>query len=212
MTTRIAVVAGGLVLAAIALWHPVPRQPQQTDATASHPPRDRSDRQSPRTFEERPDAVVYVAGAVKRPGLYHAGPRDRAADAVSKAGGLMPGADAAGVNLAEHIADGDEVYVPIAGERVARSTSSHGYRPHRRSRSRGRRGSLAVTLLPAKSVDLNTAAQDELAAVPGIGTAIAARIVEMRALDGAFGSIDELLDVAGMTQTRLERARPYLRV
>ncbi|MGA9419097.1 MAG: helix-hairpin-helix domain-containing protein, partial [Candidatus Cybelea sp.] len=37
------------------------------------------------------------------------------------------------------------------------------------------------------------------------------RIVELREREGNFTSLDELLDVAGMTQTRLDRARPYLR-
>ena len=64
---------------------------------------------------------------------------------------------------------------------------------------------------PEGSVDVNAADAAELAAVPGIGRAIAARIVELREREGAFTSLDELLDVAGMTQTRLERARPYLR-
>jgi DNA uptake protein ComE-like DNA-binding protein len=47
--------------------------------------------------------------------------------------------------------------------------------------------------------------------VPGVGRAIAGRIVELRGREGSFATLDELLDVAGMTQTRLERARPYFR-
>ncbi|MFY9720315.1 MAG: helix-hairpin-helix domain-containing protein, partial [Candidatus Cybelea sp.] len=64
---------------------------------------------------------------------------------------------------------------------------------------------------PDGSVDVNAADAAELAAVPGIGGAVATRIVEVRGRDGSFASLDELLDVAGMTQSRLERARPYLR-
>jgi competence protein ComEA len=64
---------------------------------------------------------------------------------------------------------------------------------------------------PDSSVDVNAADAAELAAVPGIGRAVAARIVELREREGSFASLDELLDVAGMTQSRLERARSYLR-
>ncbi|MGB9650252.1 MAG: helix-hairpin-helix domain-containing protein, partial [Candidatus Cybelea sp.] len=62
-----------------------------------------------------------------------------------------------------------------------------------------------------ESVDVNRSDAAELAAVPGIGRAVAQRVVELRRREGAFASLDELLDVAGMTQSRLERARPYLR-
>ncbi|HXF35483.1 MAG TPA: helix-hairpin-helix domain-containing protein, partial [Candidatus Acidoferrales bacterium] len=65
---------------------------------------------------------------------------------------------------------------------------------------------------PALALDVNSAALDELASVPGIGRALAARIVALRDADGAFSTLDELLDVSGMTQSRLERARPYLLV
>ncbi|MGB7014574.1 MAG: helix-hairpin-helix domain-containing protein, partial [Candidatus Cybelea sp.] len=61
------------------------------------------------------------------------------------------------------------------------------------------------------SVDLNAADATQLGAVPGIGRAVAQRVVELRQRQGPFASLDELLDVAGMTQSRLERARPYLR-
>lgn len=212
MTAKIGVVAVVLVLAAVALWHPAPRFAAQTPIAASFAsPDDGAARRDARPHESRRDApasVVYVAGAVRRPGLYRIAAGDRAADAVAKAGGLGAGADAGAVNLAEHVADGDEVYVPVAGETAHASSSRHSTHRHRRTR-RGRSGASDVSL-PAAGVELNAAGETELAAVPGIGAAIAARIVEMRTVDGAFTSLDELLDVAGMTQTRLERARPYL--
>ena len=97
-------------------------------------------------------------------------------------------------------ADGDEVYVPLSAKRHAFSRA--------RSAAAGVR---APFTSPQASVDVNAADAAELAAVPGIGRAVAARIVELREREGRFASLDELLDVAGMTQSRLERARPYLR-
>ena len=120
------------------------------------------------------------------------------------AGGLGASADGAGVNLAQRASDGDEIYVPAAGERTTRAADSR----HRTTSGRPRRRAVHP---PDASVDVNRADAGELAAVPGIGRAIAQRIVELRRREGAFASLDELLDVAGMTQSRLERARPYLR-
>ncbi|HEY9084903.1 MAG TPA: helix-hairpin-helix domain-containing protein, partial [Candidatus Tyrphobacter sp.] len=59
-------------------------------------------------------------------------------------------------------------------------------------------------------VDLNRADARALGRVPGIGSAIAERIVAVREHEGAFASLDELLDVAGMSASRLDRARPHL--
>jgi competence protein ComEA len=214
MTIRIGLFVAALVLAGAALWHPAPRPAFQTAAAPTFPAKSADDAQrrlgrGMRAPVDAADAVAYVAGAVRRPGLYHIRAGDRAADAVARAGGLSAGADAAGVNLAARAADGDEIYVPFTGEngtrRIARGLRRRNVRSHRRS-AESANGSVA----PA-SVDLNAADAAELADVPGIGKSVAARIVEMRALDGSFRSLDELLDVTGMTQTRLERARPFLR-
>jgi competence protein ComEA len=212
MILRIALIAGAaLALAGFALWHPAPRTAIQSvslatpnagpDPLATGGERHRHSRHAAPTD----DIVVYVAGDVRRPGLYHLHPGDRYAQAVALAGGFGASAQAAGTNLAQRAADGEEVYVPAAGE-VPRS----------RLRKPGTRGPRTrhhhrASPPPDGSVDVNTADAAALAAVPGIGRAVGSRIVELREREGSFASLDELLDVAGMTQSRLERARPYLR-
>jgi competence protein ComEA len=205
MITRIALAAAALGLAAVALWHPArPLAVQsETPAPAAQPAfagADGARRHHRGTqFEAgEDDLVVYVAGAVRRPGLYHLHSGDRNAQGVALAGGLSAAADAGAVNLAQRAADGDEIYVPLIGE-TPRSHSTQ-----RRVRHRS-------TKPPPESIDVNRSDASELGAVPGIGRAIAQRIVELRRREGSFASLDELLDVAGMTQSRLERARPYLR-
>ncbi len=214
MTARIGLLLGALVLAGVALWHPAPRPAFQANALATFPARtaDVAQRRQDRNERARAgtaDSVVYVAGAVHHPGLYHIRSGDRAADAVAQAGGLTVDADAGGVNLAAHASDGDEVYVPVAGEGATHRSSAFGV--GRRTRSHRRGGERAKAPPAPASVDVNLADATVLATVPGIGKSIGARIVEMRSLDGSFRSLDELLDVGGMTQTRLERARPFLR-
>ncbi|HEY5427121.1 MAG TPA: helix-hairpin-helix domain-containing protein [Candidatus Tumulicola sp.] len=208
MTTRIALVAGALLLAAFALWHPAPQPAFQTVAAPS--PARLSNATAGRGRGSRgrgdpADEVVYVAGAVRHPGLYRVRAGDRAADAIARAGGLSATADASGVNLAARAVDGVEIYVPVAGE--AATTRSRMPRTH----SSGERASSARASIAPASVDVNVADARALGSVPGIGRSIAARVVEMRERYGAFASFDELLDVAGMTQTRLDRAAPFLR-
>lgn len=203
MVLRVALAAAALAAVALLIWHPAHPQPvpvivataaplSQGGATAGRRSHSRSHDPS------GDDLVVYVAGAVKRPGLYAMHGGDRDARAVRLAGGFLPTADAGGVNLAQRAADGDEIFVPATGE------SRHGHSSVRRGRRHARTP-------PNSSVSVNDAEAAELAVVPGIGQAIAQRIVELRRREGAFTSLDQLLDVAGMTQTRLDRARPYLR-
>ncbi|HZZ00874.1 MAG TPA: helix-hairpin-helix domain-containing protein [Candidatus Baltobacteraceae bacterium] len=201
MIQRIALVAAGAVVVAIALRHPAP-QPAFTTVSSSSSPRalPAGQRFAQRRAAATGPSVVYVAGAVAKPGLYRLTSESRAADAVAAAGGMRPSADAAGVNLAARVRDGDEVFVPAIGE-APRSGARV------RARSSGRRRTPEP---PVLALDVNAAAEDQLAAVPGIGRALAARIVAMREADGAFSTLDALLDVSGMTQSRLERARPYL--
>jgi competence protein ComEA len=199
--TRIALVVAAIVLAAFLLWHPAPHPPGA--ALVSELPVPHASRGS---RLERPGIprvsgaeVVYVVGAVRAPGLYRMPPEARAGDAVRQAGGLLPAADPAGVNLAARVSDGEEIDVPVTGARA----------PSRRTA--GTRSVRQRTPPADASVDINAASAEELARVPGIGKAISQRVAELRERDGAFASLDELLDVAGMTPARLERARPFLR-
>jgi competence protein ComEA len=199
--TRILIVVAALGLAAFALWHPAPA-PLAVTAHPSPRAAGRGGRvKSGHAFQSSgaadSEAVVFVAGAVARPGLYRVRGGDRVGDAIRLAGGPSAAADPWAVNLAARVRDGDEIYVPRAGERPLAPAT------------RGRRS--RATPEPARDVDVNTADAQTLGRVPGIGRAIAARIVDLRERDGPYASLDELLDAAGMTSGRLERARPFLR-
>jgi competence protein ComEA len=61
-------------------------------------------------------------------------------------------------------------------------------------------------------LDVNLASAAELERLPGVGPALAARIVEARARDGPFGSVDDLRRVRGVGGATLERLRPRLAV
>ena len=191
-------VAVAIVVAALALWHPGRTAAPGFAAVpgSASAPRRHARRMLP---SADPGAVVYVAGVVARPGLYRLAPGARADDAVRLAGGMLPGADPVAVNLAARVVDGDEIVVPRIGEATPRP------------RGRSPRSRRVSTPAPA-SVGLNDAGTAALAKVPGLGPALAARIVAFRETNGAFANLDELLDVNGMTPARLDRAAPYLQL
>jgi len=64
---------------------------------------------------------------------------------------------------------------------------------------------------PGAAVDLNRATAEELRALPGIGPALAARVVAWRAAHGPFRSVDELEKVPGIGSKTATRLRPLVR-
>lgn len=196
---RALIVVGVAGLVALAIWHPAPHAPLVVNPSPAPAATPRHAR--PISSAVSSQAVVYVVGAVARPGLYRIAEGARVDDAVRAAGGFRAGADPAGVNLAAHASDGDEILVPMLGQSTRTTSAAKRPRTPRARTSKSR----AI-------VDVNTAPAEALASVPGIGAIVAARIVEIRERDGAFATFDELLDVAGMTQSRLDRALPFLRL
>ena len=184
-----------------AILHPPSSGPSLVIGSASPPPAPARRRiTAPKLL------VVYVAGAVKRPGLYRLQAGSRAVDAVLLAGGLRGDADPTGVDLAEQLVDGEEIAAPLAG---ARRTPVRGIR---RPRTRSSKPKSKAMLGADMQIDLNAADAASLAQLPGIGNEMAARLVRFRDANGAFASLDELADVAGMTQHRIDVVTPYLYV
>ena len=59
-------------------------------------------------------------------------------------------------------------------------------------------------------VDVNHAAWQEFANLPGIGEKLAKEIVAFRNENGQFANVDQLVDVRGVGQKKLQAIRPYL--
>jgi competence protein ComEA len=127
--------------------------------------------------------VVSVVGLVARPGLVTLPAGARVADAVEAAGGLLPGADPASVNLAALVSDGAQIAVGVPGAGAG---------------SDGRPAAPGGAPGSGSRVDLNAATVGELDALPGIGPVLAQRIVDHRTRNGPFRSVDQLDDVPGI--------------
>jgi competence protein ComEA len=149
--------------------------------------------------------VVHVTGAVMQPGVVELPAGARVDDAITAAGGLARSADPSRLNLAALLADGERVYVLAVGEVMAPVVAGpDGGGPA------GSGG--AGTASPESPVDLNTADEAGLDALPGVGPATAAAIVEHRNRIGGFTSVDQLLDVRGIGEAKLESLRDLVTV
>lgn len=171
-------------------------------------------RSAPRGAPSPAGVVVYVAGEVAHPGVYRLASGRRVVDALALAGNARPDADLVAVNLAELLRDGEEIAVGAKGEPRPRTRSvrQNGTARSPRTRTRAPHRSRKRATVPSSPLDLNTADAQSLAALPGLGIGLAERIVQFRDANGPFDSVDELADVAGITDRRLEQLSPYLTV
>ncbi|MCS6918996.1 MAG: helix-hairpin-helix domain-containing protein [Fimbriimonadales bacterium] len=152
------------------------------------------------------ELAVHVAGAVKKSGVYHLPPNSRVDDAIRQAGGATANADLDALNLAELVSDGQKIYVPRKGETPPLAVSASASTTNASRASRTEKAA-PTTRFP---IDLNTATAEQLEAIPGIGPTLAQRIVDYRRANGRFHSVEELLEVQGIGQKRLENMRPYV--
>ena len=175
------------------------------EMVSSAAPRPGSSTAAPPTPQTDQSVVVSVVGLVQQPGLVTLAPTARIADAVAAAGGPLNGADTVGLNLARHVADGEQIVVGIAtpAGRPAALGSSVGA---------PQTGPAVDSPKPSGPVDLNTATVEQLDTLPGVGPVTAAAIMAWRQANGRFTDVDQLGEVDGIGPARLEKLRPLVRV
>jgi competence protein ComEA len=157
--------------------------------------------------------VVSVVGLVHKPGLATLQPGARIADAVAAAGGTQDGADVIGLNMAQRVADGEQIVVGIAPARGEPTKLGSAVTPASGGPSSSTSASPSATGKPTGGpLDLNTATAEQLDALPGVGPVTAAAIVAWRDANGKFSSVDQLGDVDGIGPARLEKLRSLVRV
>ncbi len=148
--------------------------------------------------------VVSVVGLVNQAGLVLLPPGSRVADALAAAGGARPGADVLGLNMAERVDDGDQILVGVAPPEGAPVTVGSA---RVSSGAGGGGGTGGAAAKPVGRVDLNTAGEAELDALPGVGPVTAAAIVAWRRTNGKFTDIAQLGEVDGIGPARLAKLR-----
>lgn len=142
--------------------------------------------------------TVYVSGHVFEPGLVELSEGARVALAIEQVGGMTAEADMNALNLARVLTDGEHVVVPAPGETF----------PAQENPASGEAESGA----PPRLINLNTASAADLETLPGVGPAIAQRILEWRELAGTFSSVDELMEVSGIGPATFQQLRDLVTV
>ena len=143
--------------------------------------------------------VVFVSGEVHSPGVYTLPPGSRIVDAIQAAGGATEKAAIAALNQATLLSDGVQIHMPAEGEEPM---------PEPPSDSGG--GFNAPSTSNGSLVHINRADATTLQTLPGIGPALATRIIEHRTANGPFASIEQLKEVKGIGDKLIDKIRDLI--
>jgi len=135
--------------------------------------------------------TVYAGGAVASPGLYTLPVHARVATLLNQAG-VLDSADSSAMQMAAELHDGQQIIVPL---RVAGATptavSDNG----------------TPTAVVTGPININAATLEQLETLPGIGPALAQRILDYRNENGPFTSLEQLASVKGISDRMVDDFR-----
>ena len=149
--------------------------------------------------------TVHVAGAVNNPGVYKLRSGARFNDGVIAAGGATDQADLNSVNLAMLLNDGEQIYILKRNEKPHTITAQ-------RSPSSATGGSAGSGNSKVAIININTASLAELEQLPGVGPSTAKAIIDYREKNGAFLTVQDLINVRGIGPAKLDEILPQARV
>ena len=154
--------------------------------------------------ETKKEIVVHITGEVKKEGVVYLEEGSRVVDAIKKAGGETKEADLSQVNLAYVLQDGQKIYIPNKNEKISAYTSENmGENIEQNNTTTKKEGA---------KVNINTAGVEELDQLPGIGPAIAQRIIDYRNEHGEFKKVEDVQEVKGIGDAKYSEIKDSITV
>lgn len=155
------------------------------------------------------ECYVYICGAVKEPGVYRMSQDDRIYAVIERAGGFSEAACEDYVNQALKVADGLKIWIPTI-EEAKKAASGEAL-------SAADSGGLTYPPLPEEDstggqsgsglVNINTAGEEQLCTLTGIGKAKAQAIIAYRMEHGNFARPEDIMNVTGIKQSGFEKIK-----
>ena len=191
--------------------------------------------ESKRNSQTQEEGILYihVCGEVAAPGVYELPAGSRMYEAVELAGGMTPEAAQEYVNLAQAIEDGQQLWIPsreeikkyremgkevsgllgngsgVSADQMAGSQKSGSSTGNVRAAA----GAMAEgSAASGGLINLNTASQEELMTLNGIGAARAEAILSYRDQNGGFRTIEDIMKVPGIKQAAFQKIKDKITV
>ena len=164
---------------------------------------------------EKEKIIVHISGAVQNEGIVELESGSRVADAIEKAGGLKENAYMDEINLAYQLEDGEKIHIPTIEEQKEKENQES------KVGNESGTGNVGTTSKSSNSsinngsqtkININTATEEELDTLPGIGPSTATKILDYRKEKGKFKTIEEIKEVSGIGESKYEKIKDKITV
>ena len=152
--------------------------------------------------------TVHIIGEVKYPGVVVIKEGSRVVDAIEAAGGETDDADLNSLNLAYMLNDGEKIYVPNKQET---KDENKNYIEEGGGTNISQAGTDQNNSKNEK-ININTAGEDELMKITGIGESTAKKIIEYRNQNGRFKTIEDIKKIPGIGDSKYNNMKEEIRV
>lgn len=160
--------------------------------------------------EENNTIVVHITGEINYPGVVVLKEGARVVDAIEAGGGETDEADLSSLNLAYMLSDGEKIYVPNK-EETSQESQEREYITSAKDNSEKSENGAKSTGTNFK-ININTAKQEELTQITGIGESTAKKIIEYRTQNGKFKSIEDIKNIPGIGDSKFNAMKEEITV
>ena len=154
--------------------------------------------------EKEEEIIIYIAGEVNKEGVYNLPEGSRIADAIEQAEGLTEDAYTEDINLAYKLEDGMKIKIPNKSETQKQLEEQNANIEDSYITTESGASIQETQTKTIQKVNINTASQQELETLTGVGPSIASKIVEYRKQNGLFKTIEDIKNVSGIGDNKFE--------
>lgn len=200
---KIAIIIAGIFVVGIFIFYMSTKTKAYDESFIKEIEEEEISKKEEKTEEISKEIIIHITGAVKKEGIVKLDEDARIIDAIEKAGGLTEDANLKMVNLAYALKDGQKIYIPKITDTEEEMELEVGI-------------PLQVIVGNEKEdntsgkININTATQNQLESLSGIGEKTASKIIEYREANGKFKEIEDIKNVSGIGNEKFETIKSQI--
>lgn len=212
LKTKIIIVVGAIIIAITVgiYFYKTTKDNSEIEITEDNLTTNTAVENSNETVEENNTIVVHITGEVNYPGVVVLKEGARVVDAIEAGGGETDKADLGSLNLAYMLSDGEKIYVPNK-EETSQENQEKEYITSAKDNSEQSENGAKSTDINLK-ININTAKQEELTQITGVGESTAKKIIEYRTQNGKFKSIEDIKNIPGIGDSKFNAMKEEITV